>query len=299
MRAHFLFAGGCSLLLWCGTAQGQDWMRLDPGATDLGTNFAAALGPDRQDPAPAHSHRRVSAAPHDLTVSFGEVSSDWTFLVAFYLWVPAIEGGTRIGGVAAPVDMDIGDVLDQLQGALTGHFRAQTGKWAIIADGMWVKLGDDLGGGISFEIQQVIVETAVAYEIGNWPLGQEPMPAVRLEGLLGTRYNYLQSGVVSPGMSLETNIDWVDLVVGGNLWLDLTDELAIWIRGDVGGFGIGSSSDLVWNLVVALDWTFADRFSLVAGYRVLDYDYDRGSGPSTFIYNVTMQGPLLALTFTF
>jgi len=34
-----------------------------------------------------------------------------------------------------------------------------------------------------------------------------------------------------------------------------------------------------------------------AGWRVLDYDVDRGSGADTFKYDMNHSGPLLALAF--
>ena len=55
--------------------------------------------------------------------------------------------------------------------------------------------------------------------------------------------------------------------------------------------------DLVWNAVVAVDYRFTKLLSGFAGWRVLDYDVDRGSGADTFKYDMNHSGPAFALVF--
>ena len=65
------------------------------------------------------------------------------------------------------------------------------------------------------------------------------------------------------------------------------------LRGDIGGFGVGS--DLSWNAVGAASWAFAENWSAVLAYRLLDVDYDHNA----FKYNVRTDGPALGLMYTF
>ena len=48
------------------------------------------------------------------------------------------------------------------------------------------------------------------------------------------------------------------------------------------GFSIGSATDLTWNLYAGVDWRFSPSFDLKLGYRLLDIDYDNGSGSDEF-----------------
>ena len=56
-------------------------------------------------------------------------------------------------------------------------------------------------------------------------------------------------------------------------------------------------SDFTWNvsaLVHFQPWKYA---SIIAGYRVLDQDYEDGTGLSRFKYDMRLAGPVLGLNF--
>ncbi len=71
------------------------------------------------------------------------------------------------------------------------------------------------------------------------------------------------------------------------------------IAGDTGksaAIGAGGS-DLTWSAYALVGWQFTDWGSLNAGYKWLAYDYETGSGPSRFSWDVTYQGPIAGLVF--
>ena len=43
----------------------------------------------------------------------------------------------------------------------------------------------------------------------------------------------------------------------------------------------------------------SERTSLIAGYRLLDIDYDDGTGADRFLYDVQTSGPNAGLVFHF
>jgi len=122
-----------------------------------------------------------------------------------------------------------------------------------------------------------------------------------LELLGGARYikldNRIQGslGYVDVGGSR----DWVDPLIGARLKWNLSDKWSMVLRGDIGGFGLGSASDLTWDLNAGAFYNFTDSFFMGAGYRILDIDKESGSGSDKFVYDVTMNGPWLAAGFTF
>jgi len=91
--------------------------------------------------------------------------------------------------------------------------------------------------------------------------------------------------------------DWWDPIVGANLSLPLSKKFSFNVRGDIGGFGVGS--DLTWQAFPYLSWQFTRWGSLQAGYRWLYMDYETGSGTSHFKYDMLNQGPQLGVTFSF
>ncbi len=70
------------------------------------------------------------------------------------------------------------------------------------------------------------------------------------------------------------------------------------MRGDVGGFDVGGS-DLTWNLFGAVNMQLSDRMILHAGCRILDLEFDDGSGASEVSFDLQLYGPFLGLSFVF
>ena len=85
----------------------------------------------------------------------------------------------------------------------------------------------------------------------------------------------------------------IDGFVGLRKHAIVSDRSRFIFRGDIGA----GDSDLTWSASALYAYTFNDRFSALGGYRWLDYDYETGSGPSRFTYDVTYEGPLFAAVF--
>jgi opacity protein-like surface antigen len=73
------------------------------------------------------------------------------------------------------------------------------------------------------------------------------------------------------------------------------ERFAVTGLADVGGFGIGSSSRLTWQVQGTLDYAFTDRVIGRLGYRYMSIDYV-GSDLSM---DVKIHGPIIGLTWTF
>ena len=116
-----------------------------------------------------------------------------------------------------------------------------------------------------------------------------------LEALAGIRYTSLEVDVDVVGVppKLEESQDWVDPIVGARYNYSITEKWTALLRGDIGGFGAGS--DFTWNLAGLIHYQPLKHVGLVGGYRVLDVDYEDGSGINKFKYDVRMNGPILGL----
>ncbi len=251
-------------------------------------------------------HGRVSGAP-TASGAHEPVSDAWQFELTPYLWAAGLEGDVTVGGITASADASFADMVGSLDGGVSAHFEARKGRGSLFADGLYLRLSDDASGPLGFskadiEIEQFMAELGAAYRFWEEPIGESDKGAgrprtVSTEVLGGARYTYLAGDLdlkVGPAStSLHGSKDWVDPFVGARVKCDLSEKLELTLRGDVGGFGVGS--DLTWNVIGGLGCRLSESGVLRAGYRVLDIDYDGGG----FVYDVQMAGPWLAFTWQF
>jgi len=159
---------------------------------------------------------------------------------------------------------------------------------------------------VNVEMKMAIVEFGGGFEIGEWEVGETSTLAI--DALAGVRYFDVESTIdveMTPGglgllprsASFHLDEDWFDPIVGARITLAIGEHWMVGVRGDVGGFGVGS--DLAWNLVVGAQYRFNHRFALSFGYRILDIDYDDGSGSDRFVLDAQMRGPFIGFTFSF
>ena len=93
----------------------------------------------------------------------------------------------------------------------------------------------------------------------------------------------------------EESIDWVDAYIGARMRWMLTERIYFGLRGDVGGFGIGSGSDLVWQLFGGVGYQCSERIAVEAGWRHFDMDYDPGHLSMDLYYSGATMGMSIAL----
>lgn len=235
-----------------------------------------------------------------------------------YVWMPSLDADTTVNGLSGSVDVNFGDILDDyLDFAMMGRVEAWKGKWGLTFDGVYFDLGLDgsfegTSGGTSFaldiDVKLGMADFGLAYRLFDQRFGENCRQKLTFEPYGGLRYAYLKQkadldvtiiGVGSPGITLGKSEDWVEPFFGGHILWDLNDKMAINVRGDVGGFGIGSASRLTWNFVAVVDYKLSKKVSLDAGYRILDIDYSRGSGSDKFALDAKLKGPVIGLTILF
>jgi hypothetical protein len=192
-----------------------------------------------------------------------------------------------------------------------------------------VGISTDLIADISVNMDIAILELFAGYELFSFPIGDLKDPYTQRAAALtispygGGRLNYLDietniwlsaSADVNVDVDVELGPDdvdpsvaegrsanakfeldddsfWVDPVIGLEIGLVNLDRWNFNVRGDVGGFGLGSASELVWSLGGNATYQVNPRFSVWGGYFLLDYD--KG------IFDGRLEGPILGGAFTF
>jgi hypothetical protein len=210
----------------------------------------------------------------------------WTFDLSLYGLASGMSGDVTVRGVNADLDVGFDEIWDNLEFGAMGSMRVGYERWALQTEVIYMGLGASKNG-VSADMDQWIVEPTLGYTVCK-----------EFEALAGVRYNNLSGEIRGPfGRNPSGTQDWWDPIVGANLRLPFAKKLSFNVRGDIGGFGIGS--DLTWQAFPYLSWQVTKWGSLQAGYRWVYVDYETGSGTSRFRYDVLTQGPQLGFTLHF
>jgi hypothetical protein len=236
-------------------------------------------------------------------------AAPWEFALSPYLWLPALEGDLAIEDLSAPdVDTgleDTGSTPLGLKFGLPVRVEVRKGDLVLTLDSIYVNLGSDdlelLGVKTDIDLEGLNLEFGGGYRLGMWPLSRGFTSALSFEVLAGGRYMYIDGSieveVLGQQLQVDKSIDWLEPFIGGQVALLLLKRWTLSIRGDVGGFGVGSY--LTWNLVGTVSWRVTRLLSLVVGYRAMNIDFSAGSAAEQFKLNMLLHGPGLGVTFHF
>jgi hypothetical protein len=297
------------------------WLRLAIGAWAVLGATATALSADLgSGPPPV---REEQALPRPWTLSFTP-----------YGWLPGLNGSTTVRGRTTDIDADPIEVVDHIHGLpWMSYAEARNGRFSLYNDIVYAPLGvggsatrsfdrTSVGATLGVDIRQTIVEAGATYELGRWwsggTSGLVPLAGyTAIDLLAGARYwrqdvdiNLALTGTLDvAGLTLSRtraiaragDVDWVDPLVGLRLRHQLAPGQELVLRGDIGGFDVGSQFS--WNALAAYSFQIGTYYGMtysgVIGYRALSVDFEKGSGVSRYEYDVIQHGPLVGLTVSF
>jgi hypothetical protein len=256
------------------------------------------------------------------------VASSWSYRFIPYGWVIAMTGTQTVRGRSVKVDATFLDTLeksDTLLG-LMGDFEARNGPVALYADIVWTKIGlsnssvrtrfltpgvsGSLGTATDFSTQLAVVEAGAAFEIAR-------SGALSFDLLGGVRYWYQEADLtldIVGGLNLagleviggrarakSGSVDWLDPVIGARLRYSMAPGHELFLRGDIGGFGVGSKFS--WQTIAGYNMDFGTyhgvTYSGVIGYRALGVDYAQGEGNRRYEFAMVLHGPVVGLSMRF
>lgn len=282
----------------------------------LAVSGGGALAADLAPPAPPPSEEPTAAA------------TGWTYRITPYGWLTSLKGIQTVRGRSVKVDASFIDIVEKSDSlvALMGAFEARNGPLALYGDLVWTKIGLDgsnirsraLAAGVTgtlgitsgLDFQMAIVEVGAAYEV----LRSGPLA---FDLLAGARYWYQEADlsleiaraveigdleiVSGRAFARSGSVDWLDPVVGARLRYAVAPGHELFLRGDIGGFGVGS--DFSWQAIGGYGFQFATyhgiAFSGVIGYRALSVDYNQGEGRTRYEFDAVQHGPILGISARF
>jgi hypothetical protein len=231
----------------------------------------------------------------------GQDSVAWRFDVTPYLWAADMDGDITLRGVTAPVDVPFKDTLERLEVAFMGRFEAHRGRLGFFLDTTYMALSEKVRTRlirVNADFKLAIIEAGASYRVLEIPIGSGNDRVVTVEVLGGGRYIYnKRSFDFARARDIEKSHDWIDPLIGARVLVPVTERIGIGVRGDASGFGVGSGSDLTWNLMGGLYYKMSERVTMKCGYRCLDVDFERSGG--AFASDLRLSGPILGATISF
>lgn len=224
-----------------------------------------------------------------------EASQDWQHTVFVYGMGAALDGTAQIGNVKVAVDLSASDVIDALEfGAMAGY-RADNGTWSFTGDATFMGLGAwerSQGGRVKGEID--VDQLTLMGTFGRrW--------TDHVEFLFGLAYVDLTADLKVTGelgsVKAGRDADWIDPTIGLQYNRPFAHAWRFNLRGDIGGFGVGS--DFMYHLLGSVRWQASDTVGVFAGYRLISFDYEDGADRNYQRYDLTEQGPLLGVSISF
>jgi hypothetical protein len=154
-------------------------------------------------------------------------------LAPMYLWAVSVKGDVTVNGVQKDMDVSFSDIFDDLNGALTFHFEGvRKQEWGFFTDLNYIVLNpDDKNTDINYT--QILAEAAAFYRLNE--------QGATIDGFGGLRYSsmYIELGLPRE-KDIDQRKDWLDPFLGLRWGWNFSERWAGRLRGDVGGFGIGS-----------------------------------------------------------
>ena len=93
-------------------------------------------------------------------------------------------------------------------------------------------------------------------------------------------------------------VDWTDPFVGARMRFAVAPGQELFVRGDIGGFGVGSKFS--WQAIAGYNFDFAVwngiTFSGLLGYKALYVDYAQGEGRRRYEFDMLTHGPVVGVT---
>lgn len=196
----------------------------------------------------------------------------WQFDVTPYVWLVGTKADIRFRSAdIGQIKADFSDILQNLKLATFLHAEAKNGKWIVMGDLAYIDTKKEGSLGLldlptELENKQTITELGIGYNFHN------NEDAFLIDGFAGWRYigidNYM---TVNSQEVLDRTISTNDPFIGARFKINY-EAWMFSMRGDLGGFGIGSESSWKVNLLGA--YQFSELFSLYFGIQSFGVDFD-------------------------
>ena len=241
--------------------------------------------------------RDIPNSPSPQSSGQSSIASGWEFSIAPYLYMTGLTGTVGARGRTAEVDMNFSDVIENLNLALMGTFEARKGRFVVVNDLMWIKLGEErdtpgeLFSSVKIGVNLLVLDPEAGYRVYQGERGSfDVLGGVRLTSV-ETNINFREGAL--PASDVSERKTWATPVFGARGTLDLSTKFFLATKFDLGG---GLGADFTGQFYGGGGYRITPRIALIGGYRYLKTDYDSDGG---FLFDTEMNGIVIGGKFTF
>lgn len=288
-----------------------------PTGTPTQPSFTASA-PSLDSAAPGRSPTAPEPArlddPRRLEIAF-----------APYIWITSFSGTQTVRGASFDVNQTFIDILQEsnMVFGLMGAVDVRYDRLVFQFNAAWTTAEFETRktalGSVDVKsdatLDNVWLELFGGYRVVDEPMGETPEDTRRitLDAFGGVRWTLLSldadikangnatlpdGSEISVGQSVskDESESWAEPFFGLRLGVDITDRWVLQLRGDVGGFGLGS--DFSWQAAGVVGYRF-ELFGLQSavfgGFRALGQDYTNGD----FGWDMIVYGPMMGMQIAF
>ena len=211
-------------------------------------------------------------------------NDEWKFAMELYLWGASVGGET---GDGSSISADFDDIIDKLDMAFMVAGAIRKGKWLLLADVIYLDVGDDtmVGPGVKLDVnlKSWVVNSGIGYSLIDTEKGL-------LIALGGVRYLNADLDLsLGPRKNGDSGSNW-DGIIGVKGIYNLTKNWYLWGYLDVGT----GDSKITYQGLGAIGYRFK-WFDLNGGYRYLRWDFDQ----KDVLEELYFHGPFAGIKFSF
>ena len=227
-------------------------------------------------------------APSLAQAEESNADKGWQFAIAPYLWGAGISGQTQ----RFPIDVEIGDILDNLEGVFMAAFEARKNKWMILADYVYLDLAASRPRPVSGSEINLNMEGTVFHLAGGYNLYQEKSS---LDLIFGARNLDLDLGlstvIMSNPVSRSQSGNILDGIIGLKGQIGLSKRWYLPYYVDIGT----GDSDLSWQAMAGASFRAAKWVDLALVYRHLEWEFKSDK----LLQDISFSGPAFGAIFRF
>ena len=246
----------------------------------------------------------VTVSPIHAAVDDSSAGDDWQYAASVYLWGAGLTGETATGG---EVDIGVDSLISNIHMAFMGTVEARKSEWSMLADVVYLNVGDDGAGRVPVTTQSgatLPLKVDVGVKVKGWVVslvgGYNVLNTKRLsvDVIAGARYldlsldfeTGLQSQRFGRPIDISASEGVLDAVVGVRGHANLNESWYLPYQFDVGT----GQSDLTWQAAAGVGYRFHwGDVNFV--YRRMEWDFTSSSA----VDDMRFSGPLLAAKFRF
>ncbi len=238
-----------------------------------------------------------------VNFALAQDTDNWHHELTIYGWYAGIDGTIQFPGpfgAGSDFTVDASDILSNLNMIFMGGWQSKRNKWSIIADVVYMDVGDSTNKTVTPGSSGVPVNASLDLDIATWLLhggvGYDLMQtdSGSLAVVGGVRYMTIdvdvKAGFGGPGVEQSESDGLLDGIIGLRGAINFNKNWFLPYYADIGTGG----SDLSYQLFAAIGYRFGWG-DVRLGYRHLSYEMD----DDYIMQDITLSGPVLGVGFTF